>query len=268
MSVDTMPRHVDTAAGRVAAVERAIEAMKAGIDRPLPLSDIASCGGYSPYHFHRVFREITSVTPGRFLAALRMAAARRLLLHRSMTVAEIGLRVGYTSLGTFTTQFAKLTGLPPARFRALARSFGDELISDRLPAVSRAVCTGRGPLVAPLALPEPESLIIGRFFVAGNLEEHPGLSALASGPPGVRFPEAPVPALYTAFLVVVPGRVRLVDAFVRDVPGSYIVGHAKMSLAAGCPPPATVGVVMRHPRPTDLPVLAVTSVRWLAQLAS
>jgi AraC family transcriptional regulator len=112
----------DVRSVRVAAVTRAIESMGARIAAPLSLADLARAGRYSPFHFHRIFREVTGVTPARFLAGLRMAEAGRLLVHSPARVAEVSHQVGYESLGTFTTQFGRVVGLAPHRFRLLMRA--------------------------------------------------------------------------------------------------------------------------------------------------
>jgi AraC family transcriptional regulator len=114
-----------TVASRLAAVERAAGTMRARFREPLTLDDLAHEAYLSPYHFNRVFRAATGVPPGRFLAALRMEAARRLLLTTSLRVTDICLEVGYRSLGTFTTHFRELVGIAPSRTRRLAALHGD-----------------------------------------------------------------------------------------------------------------------------------------------
>src|SRR6476619_1111248 len=78
----------------------------------------------SRFHFNRVCREITGLPPVRFHTALRIAAAKRLLLTTDMSVTEVSLEVGYQSLGTFTTHFHELVGVSP---RTLRRGDGLQL---------------------------------------------------------------------------------------------------------------------------------------------
>jgi AraC family transcriptional regulator len=111
-----------TAAARLDAVERAIVTMGQCLDEPQSLRDLARAAYLSPFHFHRVFRSVTSATPGRFLAAMRMAEAKRLLISSQISVTDISIAVGYSSFGTFTTQFTRLVGMAPGRFRAWAAS--------------------------------------------------------------------------------------------------------------------------------------------------
>lgn len=104
------------------AVERVIQAMHEQLDEPLSLQAMARIAFVSPYHFNRVFRHIIGIPPCHFLYALRLAAAKRLLLTTPMSVIEICYAVGYNSLGSFTRRFTELVGVPPTQFRYLAQS--------------------------------------------------------------------------------------------------------------------------------------------------
>lgn len=104
------------------AVERVIAAMHENLDEELSLEDMAEVAIMSPFHLNRVFRQITGVPPCRFLTALRLAAAKRMLLNSSLSVTDISLEVGYNSLGTFTRRFTELVGVSPGRFRTLVES--------------------------------------------------------------------------------------------------------------------------------------------------
>ena len=104
------------------AVRRAITVMHERLDQPLSLDTMAAVAFLSRYHFSRVFRQLTGLPPSRFLAALRLAEAKRLLLTTRLSVTDICFRVGYNSLGTFTMRFSQSVGISPARFRQLPRA--------------------------------------------------------------------------------------------------------------------------------------------------
>jgi AraC-like DNA-binding protein len=79
----------------------------------------------SPFHFHRLFRATFGETPHDFLTRRRMDHARRLLASGEMTVSEVCLEVGYTSLGSFSTKFQSFAGVPPTQYqREVRRVFG------------------------------------------------------------------------------------------------------------------------------------------------
>jgi AraC-like DNA-binding protein len=114
-------------------VEWAIEMMYERLGEPLDLAAMAEAATLSRYHFCRTFRRLTGVSPVRFLTAVRLNEAKRLLLTTSLSVTEICLRVGYASPGTFTSRFTLSVGVSPRRFRQLARQPLFDLAPPRQP---------------------------------------------------------------------------------------------------------------------------------------
>lgn len=104
-----------------AAVRRVIEAMNARLGRSFRLDEMAEVAIMSPFHLVRVFREMTGLPPRRFLTALRLQAAKRLLVASDQSVTDISLDVGYNSLGTFSRRFTEMVGMSPLGFRRFAR---------------------------------------------------------------------------------------------------------------------------------------------------
>lgn len=105
------------------AVERVIRVMREHLNEPLTLQDMADIACLSPNHFHRLFHRIIGIAPGEFLTALRLDAAKRLLLTTSMRVTDVCYEVGYSSLGSFTTRFTELVGLTPRSLRQQVARF-------------------------------------------------------------------------------------------------------------------------------------------------
>jgi AraC family transcriptional regulator len=103
------------------AVERVIRTMHERLDEPLTLQELSRIAYISPYHFNRIFRQITGIPPNQFFYALRLETAKRLLLTTNTSVTDVCFDVGYNSLGTFIRRFTSLVGLSPNRFRSLAR---------------------------------------------------------------------------------------------------------------------------------------------------
>jgi transcriptional regulator GlxA family with amidase domain len=106
------------------AVRRVVEAMHDNLGDSFTADDMARTAVFSKYHFIRLFRQATGVTPGRFLAALRIQEAQRLLLATDLSVAEISQRVGYASVGTFSSRFKLSVGLSPSAYREQACASG------------------------------------------------------------------------------------------------------------------------------------------------
>ncbi len=120
-------------------VERVINALTTQLDEPLSLAAMARIASTSPYYFNRTFRRVTGLPPFRFLYAMRLEAAKRMLLHTEKRVVDICYDVGYNSLGTFTRRFTDLLGVSPQGLRRIARRAKvSELNADNLPAKSRS----------------------------------------------------------------------------------------------------------------------------------
>jgi len=99
------------------AVERVIRAMRDNLGEVITIDDMARTAMFSKFHFTRIFQRVTGISPGRFLSALRLQEAKRLLLVSSMTVADISHVVGYNSIGTFSSRFRASVGVSPTEYR-------------------------------------------------------------------------------------------------------------------------------------------------------
>jgi len=112
-----------TLATQKQAVERAIQVMHTHLHEVLTLEDLASVAYLSPSRFKHFFRHLIGIPPGEFLSALRLQAARRLLLTTPLSVTDICFEVGYSSMGSFTSRFTHLVGLSPRLLRQRAQAF-------------------------------------------------------------------------------------------------------------------------------------------------
>jgi len=86
--------------------------------RDLRLDRVASEACLSPYHFHRLFREVFGETPNQYLQRRRLANAWELLSSTECTVTEICLEVGFESMTSFSTLFRRVYGCSPREFRS------------------------------------------------------------------------------------------------------------------------------------------------------
>jgi AraC-like DNA-binding protein len=144
----------DCASGRtaedwVSAVQRSIETMRDDLGGEHSLHSLASSAWLSPFHFHRIFMKVTDCTPARFLSAWRMAEAKWMLAYSSASVTEICMRMGFSSLGTFSSQFTKRVGVSPRRFRRIVDAHRDRPINDLLRDLSQSWAA---PAAGPLAV--------------------------------------------------------------------------------------------------------------------
>lgn len=91
----------------------------------LTVRDLADHVGYSPFHFARLFRARTGISPGQFLTALRIDSAKRLLLDDDDAVIDVASAVGFDSLSSFSRRFRSVVGVTPGQLRRLAHDIAD-----------------------------------------------------------------------------------------------------------------------------------------------
>jgi AraC family transcriptional regulator len=83
----------------------------------LHLQEIASQACLSPYHFHRLFREVFRETPNQYLQRQRLAKAKHLLARGEQSVTNICLEVGFESITSFSGLFRRHFGCSPRDYR-------------------------------------------------------------------------------------------------------------------------------------------------------
>jgi AraC family transcriptional regulator len=100
-------------------IRRVIDCLHENLGERITIDDMARTAMFSKFHFTRLFQQVTGVSPGRFLSAIRLQEAKNLLLTTSLSVTEISHRVGYSSVGTFSSRFKSSVGLSPTAYREL-----------------------------------------------------------------------------------------------------------------------------------------------------
>ena len=101
---------------RALAVAAACRNIESAEELP-KLGALAAGMGLSPFHFHRIFKEITGLTPKSYAQAHRARRVRDELTRRH-TVTEAIYEAGFNSNGRFYAKSAAMLGMRPARFRA------------------------------------------------------------------------------------------------------------------------------------------------------
>ena len=72
----------------------------------------------SPFHFSRVFKQATGMSPLQFVTRERITYAQQLIRETARSIIDIGLEVGYTSPSYFTKVFRRVTAVRPTDFRS------------------------------------------------------------------------------------------------------------------------------------------------------
>lgn len=215
-----------------AAVLRVIDEMHINLGQELTIDHMARTAMFSKFHFTRVFRDVTGTSPGRFLSALRLQEAKRLLLETQFSVADISSQVGYSSVGTFSSRFKSCVGVSPSMFReqgGFTAAIGPGPLSG-----SDAGGEGRhGTLRGRVYLPEgraPGNCFVG-LFPTPVPQGQPVSCAVLDGPGPFELRDVPVGTWHVLVHSVPHGYEHLVSGTVDEAlvsVGSYgpVTAHA------------------------------------------
>ena len=102
----------------LAHLRRARDLMDREYARPLNIAEIARAALMSEAHFSRQFRAAYGETPHAYLMTRRIERAKWLLRRGDLSVTEVCMEVGCTSLGSFSARFTELVGETPSAYRA------------------------------------------------------------------------------------------------------------------------------------------------------
>jgi AraC-like DNA-binding protein len=233
------------------AHERAIRFIYERYSEPLSLADIANSAIISRFHFCRTFKDATGVTPGRYLSAIRIYQAKRMLLNTQLNVTDIAFAVGFNSLGSFSNHFTDSVGLAPGRFRRISQRGGIALpLPQQVPSLPHATVTG--------TIVFPRGFVSGRVFLGTFdtpiVQRQPAAASL------IEVLDATVPCSFR--LTGVPHGTWFIRA-VAVADNADPEPWTSRTLLIGGAGPVTVGadtviaamVELRTRRPTDLPIL-------------
>ena len=87
------------------------------LDDEFDLERLAAQAGLSKFHFHRLFREATGVSPAKYQLIARMNAARRLLRETKQSIATISVDLGFSTASHFAQVFRRETSMRPSEYR-------------------------------------------------------------------------------------------------------------------------------------------------------
>jgi transcriptional regulator GlxA family with amidase domain len=101
----------------LAHLRRAKDLMDREYDQPLDVPRMAQEALMSPAHFSRQFRSAYGETPYGYLMTRRIERAAALLRRGDLSVTDVCMAVGCTSLGSFSARFTELMGETPSAYR-------------------------------------------------------------------------------------------------------------------------------------------------------
>ncbi len=223
------------------------------LTRPLRLQELADAAYLSPFHFDRVFRAATGASATAFASALRIDAAKRLLVAGDGTVTDVCYGLGYESLGSFVSRFSRSVGMAPGALRATVARDDDAPIlrtSETLPERRGSgthtvfgVVTGDVPpdsvvWIGAFARGIPDGLPLGGVVVAGSAPFR--IDALSYG-------------TYHVLALALPRTAGLRGYLAPDTAAR--VGKGGSVVIAPQAPARFVTIAMQRIGPTDPPVL-------------
>lgn len=217
-----------------------------------PTRRLARQLAFSPSQLAHRFREVAGLPPGSLALGVRMQEAKHLLVETRLPVVHVALEVGYDSLGTFTSRFARMVGTAPGRYRSLLDAAPPDIAVPRTPPRHASVAgtlSGRDGLVGIAFVG-----LFASYLPAGR----PVTGMMARVPGTYRLPPCP------------PGRYRVMAAAVAaDIRPRDLLVSAARAVASGDGPvevrrgaTARCDLTLRPPLPADPPV--VVSLALLA----
>ena len=117
--------------------------------QPLDVESLARGVHMSAGHLSREFRRAYGEPPYAYLMTRRIERAMALLRRGDLSVTEVCLAVGCSSLGTFSTRFTELVGVPPSTYRRQAAREAEGMPSCVAKQVTRPVRIREAPVPAP-----------------------------------------------------------------------------------------------------------------------
>jgi len=102
-------------------IMRAIDYIESNLKNEIRLSDCARASGYSDYHFIRVFREVTGLTPADYIRKRRLTEIIK-RMQQEVPISEIAFEFGFNSKENFIRAFVSEHHILPTEYRSALNS--------------------------------------------------------------------------------------------------------------------------------------------------
>jgi len=86
-------------------------------ESPLPVSAVARRSGLTHFHFIRLFKAMFGETPHQYRSRAQVERAKHLLVVTGLSVTDVCMAVGFSSLGSFSVLFSRRVGMSPSEFQ-------------------------------------------------------------------------------------------------------------------------------------------------------
>jgi len=102
----------------IAKLRKVEDHLRNHLAEEISVETLAQLVELSPFHFSRVFKETTGMSPLQFVTRERITRAQQFIRETSRSLIEIALEVGYTSPSHFAQVFRRVVGVTPTEFRS------------------------------------------------------------------------------------------------------------------------------------------------------
>jgi len=117
--------------------------------QPLDVEALARGAHMSAGHLSREFKLAYGESPYSYLMTRRIERAMTLLRRGDLSVTDVCFAVGCSSLGTFSTRFTELVGVPPSTYREQAARANADIPSCMVKQVTRPIRNREAPASEP-----------------------------------------------------------------------------------------------------------------------
>ncbi|MCL6295128.1 AraC family transcriptional regulator [Jejuia spongiicola] len=100
-----------------ARINRVFKYIDENLDSDLSLDTVSKIAFFSPFHFHRIFKFITTEPLNAFVTRKRVEKSASSLIHKNFTISEISAKYGFKDNSSFTRTFKKYYGVSPTEFK-------------------------------------------------------------------------------------------------------------------------------------------------------
>jgi AraC family transcriptional regulator of adaptative response/methylated-DNA-[protein]-cysteine methyltransferase len=229
------PKGASLAARQAELVAEACRAIEAAEEEVPTLDQLAARAGLSPFHFHRIFKAVTGLTPKDYASAHRAKRMREELAEaESVTDALYG--AGFNSSGRFYAAADRLLGMKPAAYRKGGAAAEIRFALGQCSLGAILVAQSERGICAILLGDDPEALL-------RDLEDRFPNAALIGGDSGfeelvakvVGFVEAPGLGLDLPLDLRGTAFQERVWQALRDIPAGRTVSYSELAAAIGAP---------------------------------
>lgn len=99
------------------SINKVIEYIEQNLEKNLDLNVLAKISGFSQYHFHRIFFDLTGETLNNYIRRIRIEKSSLKLLKVDESITMIALEVGYKTPSSYNKSFKQYYGITPKEYR-------------------------------------------------------------------------------------------------------------------------------------------------------